>query len=128
MKKALVFCILILIIALGIYFYTENKKVETQSNRDTIVKLTKIAPAADNDNNGSNFVKSAGYYEGELVLQDKYSGKEYTLFACSKTWDWVKLANCYKFNEANFKANVESHIYSMELSGCYVGTLEPISC
>lgn len=77
---------------------------------------------------GGEFVPAAGYYEGRLVLSDKETGREYFIFACSKSWDWVQKGSCYTFNPAEIRQNENQHQYSMELSGCYVGKLEQVSC
>jgi len=77
---------------------------------------------------GGDFVPSAGYYEGKLVLSDITTGKKYPIFVCSKSWDWVKEGSCYKFNLDEVNENIEQHKFSAELSGCYVGTLEQVSC
>lgn len=77
---------------------------------------------------GGNFVPSAGYYEGRLLLSDTATNKEYSIFACSQSWDWVKESACYKFNPAEVNKNIEQHRRSAELSGCYVGSLDEVSC
>ncbi|HDI03088.1 MAG TPA: hypothetical protein ENF67_00930 [Candidatus Pacearchaeota archaeon] len=76
----------------------------------------------------SSFDRYAGYYEGKLILLDIKTGKKYSIFVCSKSWDWVKENSCYKFSPKEVNENIEKHKYSAELSGCYVGTLEEISC
>lgn len=77
---------------------------------------------------GGDFVPSAGYYEGKLILSDITTGKEYPIFACSESWNWVKESSCYKLNPEEVNENVEQHKFSAELSGCYVGSLEEVSC
>ncbi|MCX8193865.1 MAG: hypothetical protein N3G19_00660 [Candidatus Pacearchaeota archaeon] len=58
-----------------------------------------------------------------LKLEDVKTKEEYLIFACSREWNWVKLNSCYVFNFTEVKENIERHKMSMELSGCYVGTL-----
>ena len=77
---------------------------------------------------GGNFVASAGYYEGKLTLSDTKDGKEYSIPACSKNWDWVKEGSCYQFSPAEVNKNIDQHKYSAELSGCYIGILTQVEC
>lgn len=77
---------------------------------------------------GGNLSRAAGLYEGKLTLVDVNMGEEYSIFTCIDSWDWVKLNSCYFFNNSLVKANIENHKYSMELSGCYVGTLNEVNC
>ncbi len=77
---------------------------------------------------GGDFVPSANYYEGELNLSNTVTGKKYSIFVCSTSWDWVKQNSSYKFNPDEVNKNIESHKYSAELSGCYVGSLEEVNC
>ena len=77
---------------------------------------------------GGVFVPSAGYYEGELTLSDVRTGKEYSIFVCSKSWDWVKENACYRFSPIEVNKNIEQHKLSSELSGCYVGSLDEVNC
>ena len=76
----------------------------------------------------TNFTPCGSYYEGTLILSDTATGEKYSIFVCSKSWDWVKKGSCYKFSPDDINENVEHHKYSAELSGCYVGTLEQVSC
>ncbi len=77
---------------------------------------------------GGDFVPSAGYYEGRLILSDIATREEYSIFACSKSLNWVKEDSCYKFSPDEVNENIEQHKYSAELNGCYVGTLEQVTC
>ncbi len=76
----------------------------------------------------AEFVQSAGYYEGELVLVDVKTGKNYSVPACSKSWGWVKLGACYEFDPNEVNQSIGERKYSAELSGCYVGTLKQVAC
>lgn len=76
----------------------------------------------------SSFDRYAGYYEGKLILLDITTGKKYSIFVCSKSWEWVKENSCYRFSPKEVNENIEQHKYSAKLSGCYVGTLEKVSC
>ena len=119
MKKGVIVgvIVLIIIISIGVYYLT-RPVIEADDFR--IVKLVGIE--------GGNFVDSVGYYEGTLNFVDVIDNRDYSIFACSKSWDWVKEGNCYKYDITAIKNNVESQRYSMELSGCYVGTLTEVSC
>ena len=93
---------------------------KSTSNEPIIAKLINVT--------GGEYVPSANYYEGALMLSDISSNKTYSIFACSLTWDWVKQDACYKFSPEDINVNIKSHERSMELSGCYVGTLEQVNC
>jgi len=77
---------------------------------------------------GGSFVDAAGYYEGTLKLKEIKTDKEYSIFVCTKDWSWVELNSCYNFNLSEIENNIESHKYSAELGGCYVGKLEKVNC
>jgi len=77
---------------------------------------------------GGDFVPSANYYEGSLVFQDTANMSQYNMFLCTTDWKVVKLNSCYSLNLTEMAQNIESHRMSMELSGCYVGTLTEVSC
>ncbi len=96
------------------------KEDEFEDQEEFTAKLISIT--------GGDFVPSAGYYEGKLILSDITTGKEYPIFACSESWNWVKESSCYKLNPEEVNENVEQHKFSAELSGCYVGSLEEVSC
>jgi hypothetical protein len=74
------------------------------------------------------YVESAGYYGGILDFVDIKTSKNYSINPCSKDWSWVKEGSCYEINLREVNQNIESHKYSMMLSGCYVGTLNQTSC
>lgn len=112
-KTILGVVIILLVIGSGIYFYSN-------SSLDSVVRLTNITSV--------NLVESAGIYEGLLIFTDIKTGKETPLFICSKSWDFVKADNCYIWNDKNIQKNIDSHKYSAELSGCYVGELKVTSC
>jgi len=122
---------LVLVIA-GIVFISgcvqEEVRPEEQSTTSTITTKPEFVTAKLTSVKGGDFVSSADYYEGELILTNIITGKEYSLFVCSKSWNWVKEGSCYKFSPAEVNENIEQHKYSAELSGCYVGTLEQVSC
>lgn len=92
----------------------------TYKNEIIIARLINITDAAFSD--------SSGYYEGRLKLKDIKTNEERWISPCAKDWSWVKEGACYRFNSTEVKRNVESHRYSAELGGCYVGTLEQINC
>ncbi len=87
-----------------------------------IAKLISIGPP-----NGE-FIQSAGLYEGELELENIETSETYSYFVCTYDWSWVKLESCYKFDPVEVQQNIDDHKFSAELSGCYVGTFEEISC
>jgi len=92
-----------------------------------LAKLVNIEPASDGIT-GSNYISSAGYFEGRLYLNNQDTGEEYNLFVCTKDWSWVKEGMCYNLNLDDINTNIESHKFSSELSGCYVGILDSSSC
>lgn len=77
---------------------------------------------------GGDFSDAAGYYEGQLTLLNTITGESYQIFACSKSWDWVKKDSCYKFDINGVNKKIESVRQSAELSGCYVGSLQEVNC
>jgi len=77
---------------------------------------------------GGDFVPSAGYYEGQLELSDTTTNEKHSIFACSKSWDWVKKGHCYRFSPEEVNENIKQRMFSAELSGCYVGSLEEVKC
>ena len=99
-----------------------------QNITPTNVTEPKIVTAKLSSITGGDFVASAGYYEGKLILSDIQNGTAYSIFACSKNWGWVKENSCYKFNPEEVNTNIEQHKFSSELSGCYVGSLEEVNC
>ena len=125
MKKinlVLILLLVIFIIGCSKQTYTQNSNNIQEQNQDVVAKLTNIERAT------GNVEQFSGYYEGKLSLQDVNSGKIYSIFACSKDWSWVKQDYCYKFNPSEVDNNVQSHMYSAELSGCYIGTLQQVNC
>ncbi|VVB76075.1 Uncharacterised protein [uncultured archaeon] len=96
----------------------------SSSNGLVTAKLVDIQKSADTN----GYVQSAGYYEGTLTLVNIQTQKEYSFFACSKDWNWVNESACYTFSPAEVSKNIESHIYSSELSGCFVGELDQVPC
>jgi len=77
---------------------------------------------------GGNFSSFSNYYEGRLTLLNTITGESYSIFTCSDSWDWVKKDSCYRFDINGVNKKIESNKYSAELSGCYVGSLEEVSC
>jgi len=98
----------------------QNITPTTPKSEFVIAKLISIT--------NSGFVPSANYYEGQLILSNTITKEEYSIFACSTSWDWVKQDSCYKFNPDEVNKNIDGHKMSAELSGCYVGSLEEVSC
>ncbi|MCK4589889.1 MAG: hypothetical protein KAT77_05565 [Nanoarchaeota archaeon] len=98
----------------------EEEMPEFEITEGITVKLVEIS--------GGGFVEAAGYYEGTLKLRGVGDDEEYTIFACSKSWDWVKQDGCYKFDKSEVDKNVDNHKFSAELSGCFVGRLAETSC
>jgi hypothetical protein len=94
--------------------------VEDKENKTISARLVSVS--------GGYWVPSAGYYEGELNLTDTSTGNHYIIFVCSKDWSWVRNSSCYELNPREVSENVKLHIYSAELSGCYVGKLNIASC
>jgi len=80
------------------------------------------------DDGKNNFVESAGYYEGNIVLKDVITGKDYSTFVCSQKRNWSKEGDCYEFNLEDVQENIDLHKYSAELSGCYIGEFKQIKC
>ncbi|MEM5829434.1 MAG: hypothetical protein QW040_02015 [Candidatus Aenigmatarchaeota archaeon] len=78
---------------------------------------------------GGSFSESSGYYGGELILTDISTRQfNYSFSVCSKNWSWVRKNSCYELNLSDIKKNIEGHIYSAELSGCYIGSFKEVSC
>ncbi len=100
----------------------KNTTASTQSAGPVLVKAKLV------NLTGGEYIPSAGYYEGRLDLTDTATGKVYPIFVCSRNWDWVKNDSCYEFSPEVVDANIDLHQYSMELSGCFVGNLNPVAC
>jgi len=109
----IVIFILALIILISYYYVIEP-------STPIIAKLT--------GTDGGSFVESAGFYEGMLQLTDIKTNNRYIVSTCTQDWSWVKIDSCYKLNLKEINTNMESHKYSAELSGCYVGRLESVEC
>ena len=77
---------------------------------------------------GGDFIELAGYYEGSLNFVNVETQEEYSVFVCTEDWDWVVQDNCYNLDKTKIQENLESHISSGVLSGCFVGTFEEITC
>ena len=115
--------ILIVAVVLACIFYTNSlTKKQGESKADIVVaKLTNFEDFG--------FVQSAGMYEGRLTLIDVNNNTQYIIGPCTQDkLDWVVNDSCYRFNITEVNNNIESHRMSMELSGCYVGTLARVSC
>ena len=117
MKNFYIFLILVTIV-----FLISGAGCTKQPTQPTsiIANLTNIT--------GGNYVESAGLYEGNLVFENIESSETHSYFVCTKNWSWVKLHSCYKLNLEEIQQNIDSHMQSAELSGCYVGTIEEVSC
>jgi hypothetical protein len=86
-----------------------------------------------NNVTGGDFVPSANYYEGTLFYNCigqncKIYISEPSIFVCTGNWSWVKIGSCYEINDLEVQRNIQNHKYSMELSGCYVGSLKEVNC
>ncbi len=109
-------------------FYTN-----AETNNQVIPSTTTITAPQDyittklDSISGGDFSTAAGYYEGSLTLHNQ-NGKEYSLFYCTKDWSIIKAGNCFNLSPTELEKNTESHKFSMELSGCYTGSLEPTPC
>ena len=119
MKRKIIFGIIILWIFLSGCTQTETTTTQEPESKIVTARLDQVT--------GGDFVPSAGYYEGELELTDT-KGKAYSIFACSKSWDWVKKGHCYRFDPEEINENIKQRMFSAELSGCYVGNLEEVEC
>jgi hypothetical protein len=125
MKKSTIFITILLIIVVVLAYLLFFKKSDNQEEKIVVAKLINVEPA--DDGNGSNYIPSAGYFEGRLFLSQE-TGEDYEIFVCSEDWSWVELDSCYEVNLDDVNANVESHKFSAELSGCYVGALAKTTC
>lgn len=95
--------------------------VADKFSTDNIVntKLIKIAIATGGDaDNG--YVKSAGYYEGNLIFEDTATRKQYHVFLCVKKWPDLKLNSEYILNSTQLSNGLRPN---GELAGCYIGDL-----
>ncbi len=129
MRNPYIFLILVTIVLLisgaGCITEEQNKTQPTQTTQPTqptiiTANLTNIT--------GGDYVESAGLYEGTLVFEDIETSETYSYFVCTENWSWVKLYSCYKLNLEEIQQNIDNHMHSAELSGCYVGTIEETSC
>jgi hypothetical protein len=105
-----------------------NRPTQIPSTTTTTQKMNEIVVAKIVNITGGDFVPSADYYEGLLKLQDIKISEIYSIFLCTKNWSPIKMNSCYQFNISEVNENIESHKFSAELSGCYVGTLALANC